>query len=233
MLTKDQELVLSERGRNGCVESRNRLVEENYGLVWKIIAKLEGDRDEMFSEGVLGLIHAAGKFNADLGWRFSTYAYWWIKKYIISALNRNNTVMTASAKVHETKIRAAKSQDRLTQELMREPTDEEIANDLGVELWKISSLKSLEPHFHELPRDTCGESDLVQNLEHSEMARQLLARLTKREREYVMRRFGIGYPVHNDLEMMEHFKVSRQTVSTVCGRALSKMQKLGMEVDYA
>ena len=246
LLTVEDEVKLARKIKRGDQEARSLMVRSNLRLVVKIARDYSNyglPLLDLISEGNIGLMKAVERFDPQKGGKLSTYAAWWIKQSIKRALaNQSKTIRLPVHLVDKiSKMRRVSNQ--MTEELGREPTDDELAEEIGLASCKVSALKTaaIRPTSLDQPigdDDSTAFGDLVGDVEAQdpfEMLRDkdlrdevgdLMGVLDDRERRIINSRFGLDGKKPKTLEEVGvKFHVTRERIRQLQNIALSKLRK--------
>jgi RNA polymerase primary sigma factor len=234
LLTHDEEMDLGRRTREGDETARSMLIEKNLRLVIPVAKKYRGmglPFGDLIQEGNIGLMRAADKFDPEKGFRFSTYATWWIRQAVQRAVADKGRTIRVPVHMGEKIRKMARIYNELSAELEREPTDEEVAERLGWDVDRVKDVKSAIPDATSLNQPLSsveGSSelgDLVEDERESgaigEVVRGLetrrlmesVERLPERQRRVLVRRYGLDGEKPTTLaDLSEELAVSRERV---------------------
>jgi RNA polymerase primary sigma factor len=234
LLTHAEEVDLSRRARAGDAKARTRLVEKNLRLVVSVAKKYRGygvPFEDLIQEGNIGLMKAVDKYDPDRGWRFSTYATWWVRQAVGRAVSDKARTIRLPVHMGEKIRKMARTYNGLSAELGREPTDEEVAGRLGWTAEKVREIKSAMPDATSLDKPLgLGEeaSDLgtlVEDRASSEVSEAVLrdmevgwlgeaiSRLPERHQHVLVKRYGLDEQETATLaQLAEELKVSKERI---------------------
>jgi len=247
LLTPAEELALAKRVKRGDKAAREHMIKANLRLVVKIAREYEGlglPLLDLINEGNIGLMKAVDRFDTKRGAKFSTYASLWIKQAIRRALTNLSKTIRLPVHVMDKLTRIRKSEAKLAEALDREPTDEEVAADMDVDVRRVRRYRdaarapvSLDTPIgddgttsvSELVADSNAAApfDRLVNDTDNEMVQAALNTLSERESKILAMRFGLGDDQPRTLEELgAHFGLTRERIRQLQEQALRKLRQV-------
>ena len=249
LLTPEEELKIARRVRRGDAQARRLMIRSNLRLVINIAKQYSHfgvPLLDLIEEGNLGLMKAVSKFNPRLGFRFSTYAAWWIKQHVTRALADQGKTVRIPVYMVETLSRFRKVNERLTHHHRRKPKVSELARAMKLPTSKIKEIMQMDQGTTSLdqPVGDEGEASIMDLMEdrtnpsqerihelfRRERIQQLLGKMNPREREILELRFGLkDGETHTLNDAAKRFGITRERVRQIEAVALKKMRAVANE----
>jgi len=251
LLTQKEEYEVAKKTKKGDKKARLKMIKSNLRLVINIAKKysyLGVPMLDLIEEGNLGLMKAVEKFNHKRGYRFSTYAAWWIKQYITRAIANQGKTVRIPVYVIELLMRFKKVSGQLSHKLGRKPRSSEIAKRMKMPVGRVRQLSKMANTVSSLnaPIDqSSGSTEFLDLVEDEKVAKEvgqlsnfllheriknLLSKMLPRERKIVSLRFGLKDGVRHTLrETAKHFGITRERVRQIESVAMRKLREYMQE----
>ncbi len=247
LLTSEEELELAVKIRKGDENARNKLIKANLRFVISVANQYQNrglSLSDLINEGNLGLIRATKSFDLTRGFKFISYAVWWIRQSITQAIIDNSRIVHLPLNVVGNQIKINRASRDFETEYDRKPTNEELSKLLGLSITSISNALKVsasdfsidsplknEDGYKKTMLDVLPDNnqpspdDELTKLSLSEDIEYMLSILTDREAEIIMMIFGIGKEKKSTLEEIgEHFNLTRERIRQIKEKALKKLR---------
>ena len=250
LLTAKEEVELAKGVRKKNKRARQKMIQSNLRLVINIAKKysyLGVPMLDLIEEGNLGLMKAVEKYNHKKGYRFSTYAAWWIKQYITRAIANQSKTVRIPVYVIELLMRFKKVSGQLSHRLKRKPRLAEMAKRMRMPINRVKQLSRMASTVSSLnaPVDESGSTEFMDLIEDEKVAKEvdelsnfllherikdLLHKMSRRERKILSLRFGLKDGIRRTLrETAEHFGITRERVRQIESVAMRKLREYMLE----
>lgn len=250
LLTADEEIQLAKKIKKGDPRARKKMIQSNLRLVINIAkrySRLGVPMMDLIEEGNMGLMKAVKKFNPSKGYRFSTYAAWWVRQYVTRAIANQGKTIRIPVYMIEMLSRYKKAIEELSHKLKRKPRTSEIAKYMKVPLKRIREISKMATATYSLDRPIGeeGTSEFIDILEDesvaspvdgvgdflkSERVQDLLKELSPRDQKILVLRYGLKDGVSLTLaETARKFKVTRERIRQIEEVALGKLKELAIK----
>jgi RNA polymerase primary sigma factor len=247
LLTKDEEVVLAKRVEMGDLHAKGRMINSNIRLVVSIARRYQGQGmpfADIVQEGMFGLIRAVEKFDYRKGYKFSTYATWWIRQAIQRGLDNRARTIRLPAHIAQRARKVGRVERELTVRLEHDPTDAEIAKEAGLEVDEVTRIRALDYEPPSLDRRVGDDSDsatlgelrpsdgpapdeAVQQLDIQARLERAVKMLPEAEQRVIAARFGAGGELLAPGERIERkLGVTAKEARELEARALQKLAEL-------
>jgi RNA polymerase primary sigma factor len=248
MITAEEEIILARKIRNGDIEAFERLTNANLRFVVSVAKQYQNQGltlSDLINEGNLGLIKAAWRFDETRGFKFISYAVWWIRQSIIQAMADNSRLVRVPSNKLSLNSKVSSARNKLEQEYEREPSADELALFMDISANDVHQLTTYNHRHVSLDApviegedlmlsdtlesaDSLGTDDLVNNKESLQTeVKRVLNVLTIRQQEVVKYYFGLdGYTAMSLEDIAEKFDLTRERVRQIKDHALIKLKNI-------
>jgi RNA polymerase primary sigma factor len=248
LLTKEEEVVLAKKVEQGDLNAKGRMINSNIRLVVSIARRYQGQGmpfADIVQEGMFGLIRAVEKFDYRKGYKFSTYATWWIRQAIQRGLDNRARTIRLPAHIAQRARKVGRVERELTVRLEHDPTDAEIAKEAGLEVDEVTRIRALDYEPPSLDRRVGDDSDsatlgelrpsdgpapdeAVQELDIRARLERAVKLLPEAEQKVIAARFGAGGELLAPGERIERkLGVTAKEARELEARALARLAEMG------
>jgi RNA polymerase sigma factor (sigma-70 family) len=254
LLTKDEEYELSLKAQNGDKEARDLMIQSNLGLVIQVAKRFLGrgiSFEDLIEEGNIGLMKAVEKFQPSKGFRFSTYATWWIRQAIERAILNSARLIRIPIHISESMFKISKASKNLEKENGYEPNTEDIAEYIGINSEKVEKIYGSIANITSFDYSTSQNEDdqnmslnnivkedeertspyeILNKIETINLLNNWLFSLKENERKIITLRYGLNYEKPMTLHQIAGiFNLTKERIRQIESKAMDKLQKMAKE----